>query len=103
MILPKNQRVVGCKWVFKKKEGIPSVKKIRYKARLMAKGFTQVEGINCNEIFSHVVKHYFIRILMAIVNQHDLELQQLDVKTTFLHGNLKETIYMRQPEGFTKD
>ena len=51
------------------------VEKARYKARLiMAKGFTQVEGVYYNEIFSPVVKHCFIRILMAIINQYDLEL-----------------------------
>ena len=75
----------------------------RYKARLVAKGFTQVKGIDYNEIFSTVVKHCSIRILMAIVNQFNLELEQMDVKTAFLHGDLEETIYMEQPEGFVED
>ena len=97
---PKKQKVVGCKWIFKKKEGIPGVERPRFKARLVAKGFTQVEGIDYNEIFSPVVKHCSIRIILGLVNQYDLELEQLDVKTAFLHGNLKETIYMNQPEGF---
>ncbi|KAK2414224.1 cysteine-rich RECEPTOR kinase [Trifolium repens] len=101
--LPKNKRVVGSKWVFKKKDGIPGVEAPRYKARLVAKGFTQVEGIDYNEIFSPVVKHCSIRVLMAIVNQYDLELEQMDVKTAFLHGELEETIYMQQPEGFVED
>ncbi|CAJ2637310.1 unnamed protein product [Trifolium pratense] len=101
--LPKNKRVVGSKWVFKRKEGIPGVETPRYKARLVAKGFTQVEGIDYNEIFSPVVKHCSIRVLMAIVNMYDLELEQMDVKTAFLHGELEETIYMQQPEGFVKD
>ncbi|CAJ2628030.1 unnamed protein product [Trifolium pratense] len=96
--LPKNKRVVGSKWVFKRKEGIPGVEAPRYKARLVAKGFTQVEGIDYNEIFSPVVKHCSIRVLMAIVNMYDLELEQMDVKTAFLHGELEETIYMQQPE-----
>ena len=73
--LPKNQRVVGSKWVFKKKEGISGVDAPRYKARLVAKGFTQLEGIDYNEIFSLVVKHYSIRVLMVIVNMYDLELE----------------------------
>ncbi|KAK2437580.1 secreted RxLR effector protein [Trifolium repens] len=101
--LPENKRVVGSKWVFKKKDGIPGVEAPRYKTRLVAKGFTQVEGIDYNEIFSLVVKHCSIRVLMAIVNQYDLELEQMDVKTAFLHGELEETIYMQQPEGFVED
>jgi len=50
--------------------------------------------------FSPIVKHCSIRIILGLVNQDDLELEQLDVKIVFLHGNLKETIYMNQPEGF---
>jgi hypothetical protein len=101
--LPKNQMVVGCKCIFKKKEGISGVEGPRYKARLVAKGFTQVEGIDYNEIFSPVVKHCSIRILMAIVNQFNLELEQMDVNTAFLHGDLEETIYMEQPKVFVED
>jgi hypothetical protein len=93
--LPKNKRVVGSKWVFKRKEGIPGVEAPRYKARLVAKGFTQVEGIDYNEIFSPVVKHCSIRVLMAIVNMYDLELEQMDVKTAFLHGELVSNITIR--------
>lgn len=100
---PANKRIVGCKWIYRKKEGIPGVEATRYKARLVAKGFTQVEGVDFNEIYSPVVKHYSIRILLAIVAFHDLELEQLDVKTAFLHGDLEETIYMSQPEGFIKE
>jgi len=101
--LPKNQRVVGSKWVFKTKEGIPGIEAPRYKARLVANGFTQVEGIDYNEIFSPVVKHCSIRVLMAIINMYDLELEQMDVNTSFLHGELEETIYMQQSEGFVED
>ncbi|PNX59082.1 hypothetical protein L195_g051235, partial [Trifolium pratense] len=73
--LPKKKRVVGSKWVFKKKDGIPGVETPRYKAGLVAKGFTQVKGIDYNEIFSPVLKHCFIRVLMEIVNQYDPELE----------------------------
>ena len=75
---------------------------IRYKARFVAKSFTRKEGIDYNETFSPVVKHSSIRILLAIVVQRDWELHQLDVKTTFLHGTLEETIFMEQPRGFIK-
>ena len=93
-------RTVGCKWVYRKKEGIPEVEAARFKARLVSKGFSQKEGIYYNEIFSPVVKHSSIRMLLALVAQFDLELQQLDVKTAFLHGDLEETIYMDQPKDF---
>lgn len=99
-IKPAGRKIVTCKWVFKKKEGISPAEGIKYKARLVARGFTQREGIDYNEIFSPVVRHTSIRVLLAIVAHQDLELEQLDVKTAFLHGELEEEIYMAQPEGF---
>lgn len=69
-------------------------------ARLVAKGFTHKEGIDYNEIFSPVVKQTFKRIALSITAQFDLEIEQLDVTVTFMYGELEETIYMRQPEGF---
>ena len=98
--LPKGKKAIGCKWVYAKKEGFPDKNEIRYKARLVAKGYAQKEGIDYNEVFSPVVKHSSIRILLALVAQYDLELVQLDVKTAFLHGDLEEEIYMTQPDGF---
>jgi len=97
---PSDKKVIGCKWVFKKKEGIPGVENARYKARLVAKGYSQVHGVDFNDVFSPVVKHSSIRVLLALVAMYDLELEQLDVKTAFLHGELEEQIYMKQPQGF---
>ena len=97
---PKGQKIVGCKWVFKKKEGTTRVEAPRFKARLVAKGYSQREGIDFNEVFSPVVRHSSIRVMLAMVALFDLELEQLNAKTTFLHGELKEQIYMHQPEGF---
>ncbi|KAH9751577.1 hypothetical protein KPL71_014347 [Citrus sinensis] len=97
---PEDRKLVGCKWIFKLKDGVTSVEHPRYKARLVAKGFTQREGIDYSEVFSPVVKYSSIRVLLAITTHHDLELDQMDVKTAFLHGNLEEEIYMEQPEGF---
>ena len=73
---------------------------VRYKTRLVAKGYLQREGINFSKVFSPVVRHTSIRILLSIVAAQDLELEQMDVKTAFLHGQLDETIYMEQPPGF---
>jgi len=98
--LPKSKKTIGCKWVFAKKEEFPNKEDIRYKARLVAKGFAGREEIDCNEVFSPVVKHYSIWVLLALVAQLNLELAQLDVKTAFLHGDLKEEIYMTHPEGY---
>jgi hypothetical protein len=72
----------------------------RFKARLVAKGFSQIPGIDYNDVFSLVVKYSSIRALLGIVAMHDVKLEQLDVKTTFLHDDLEEEIYMDQPEGF---
>lgn len=97
--LSKDRKPIGCKWVLKKKLKLDGTIDI-YKARLVAKGFTQKEGIDYEETYSSVAKFTSIRILMSIVAHLDLELHQMDVKTTFLNGELKEEIYMRQPEGY---
>ena len=98
--LPKSKKAIRCKWVYKRKEGTLGVEEARYKARLVAKGYSQTPGVDFTDVFSPVVKHSSIRALLGIVALHDLELEQLDVKTAFLHGELEEDIYMQQPEGF---
>ncbi|GAA0144157.1 transmembrane signal receptor [Lithospermum erythrorhizon] len=97
---PTGRKVVTCKWLFKKKEGLSPVEEIKYKARVVARGFSQRERVNYNEIFSHVVRHTSIRVLLAIFAHQELELEQLDVKTTFPHGELEEESYMTQQYGF---
>ena len=67
---------------------------------MVAKGYAQREGIDYNEVFSPVVKHSSIRILLALVAQNELDLDQLDVKTAFLHGDFEEEIYMTLPTGY---
>ena len=96
--LPKGKRPLKNKWVFKlKKDGN---KLVRYKARLVVKGFAQKKGIDFDEIFSPVVKMSSIRVVLGLAASLHLEIEQLDVKTAFLHGDLQEEIYMDQPEGF---
>ncbi|GJS21072.1 retrovirus-related pol polyprotein from transposon TNT 1-94 [Tanacetum coccineum] len=97
---PAGQKLVSCKWLFKIKEGINGGQNPRYKAMLVARGFTQRTGIDYNEVFSPVVRHTSIRVILALTACKDYELKQLDVKTAFLHGNLEEVIYMRQPPGY---
>jgi hypothetical protein len=100
--LPKGKKPIGCKWVFKRKETVSEKEGERFKARLVAKGYSQRHGIDYDEVFSPVFRHTSIRIVLALVADQDLELEQLDVKTVFLHGNLEEEIFMVQPEGFKK-
>ena len=100
--LPKDRKIVGCKWVYKLKKGVDDAED-RYKARLVMKGFSQKADIDFHEIFSPVVKIVSIRIVLALVSLLDLELQQLDVKTAFLHGYLDEEIYMEKPEVFVQN
>jgi hypothetical protein len=75
----------------------------RFKARLVAKGFTQIERIDYTETFSLVSKKDSFRIVMAIVAHYNLELHQMDVKTTFLNDDLQESVYMAEPEGFAME
>ena len=97
--IPKGAKTVGCKWVYKTKyDSRGNIE--RFKARLVAKGFTQREGIDYNETFSPVSCKDSLRIIMALVAHYDLELHQMDVKTTFLNGDLEENVYMAQPKGF---
>ena len=97
MKLPEGKRVITCKWIIKRKEGIPGVESTRNKARFVVRGFDQEKGIDFNEVFSLVVRHTSIRILLVLVALYDLELEQVDVKTAFLHDNLEEEIYIQQP------
>ena len=97
--LPNGVKTIGCKWVYKtKKDSLGNIE--RYKARLIAKGFTQKEGIDYKEAFSLVTKKDSLRIILALVAHFDFELKQMDVKTTFLNGELEEKVYMKQPKGF---
>ncbi|CAH2089057.1 unnamed protein product [Euphydryas editha] len=99
---PNNVNIIKCKWVYKlKTDSVGSL--IRYKARLVARGFTQRKGIDYSETFSPVVRHSTMRVLFCIANELDMDIEHVDVTTAFLHGNLEEQIFMEQPVGFETD
>jgi hypothetical protein len=97
--LPPNRKAISSKWVFKIKHNSDGTVE-RYKARLVARGFMQKEGIDYQETYAPVVRYGSLRLLLAIANTLNLEVHQMDVKTAFLNGDLQEEIYMAQPEGY---
>ena len=97
--LPDGIKAIGCKWVFKTKDSLGNIE--RHKAKLVAKGFNQREGIDYTETFSPVSKKDSLWIIMALVAYFDFDLHPMDVKTTFLNGNLEGEVYMKQSAGFS--
>nr|GFA88155.1 ribonuclease H-like domain, reverse transcriptase, RNA-dependent DNA polymerase [Tanacetum cinerariifolium] len=99
--LPKGHKAIGLKWVFKtKKDANENI--IKHKERLVAKGYIQEHGIDFEEVFAPVERIETIRLLLAIATNNKWEVHHLDVKYAFLHGDLKEEVYVTQPEGFIK-
>jgi hypothetical protein len=100
-VLPKGVKPIGVKWVFKTKlNENGDVEK--FKARLVAKGYAQRHGVDYTEVFAPVARFDTIRMILAMAAQSSWEVFQLDVKSAFLHGELKEEVFVQQPEGFTK-
>ena len=91
--LPKGKKALQNKWVYKLKPG-DGGNPPRYKARIVVKGFQQKKGVDFDEIFAPMVKMTSIRTMLSIAASMNLEVEQQDVKTTFLHGDLEEEIYM---------
>ena len=98
--LPKDKNVVGCKWVFTIKYNANGTVE-RYKARLVAQGFTQQEGINFLDTFSPVAKLTSVKFMLGIAAIKGWSLTQMDVSNAFLHGELDEEIFMSLPQGYT--
>lgn len=99
--LPAGRKVVGSKWVYKIKRDADGNTE-RYKARLVARGFTQKFGEDYDQTFSPVVRFESFRALMALAAKYGLKLHQMDVTTAFLHGVLEEEVYLKQPAGFVQ-
>jgi hypothetical protein len=97
--IPKPAKIVGCKSVYKMKCDFKGNIE-RFNVRLVAKGFTQRQGIDYTKTFSSVSCKDSLRIIMMLVAHYDLELHQMDVKTVFLNGDLLENVYMTQSKGF---
>ena len=95
---PPNQNIVSCKWVYRLKYNADG-KVTRFKARLVARGFTQVFGVDYTETFAPVTRLETIRMLFALAVQKDWEVCQIDVKTAYLYGDLDEEIFMEPPNG----
>ncbi|CAL2255962.1 unnamed protein product [Prunus armeniaca] len=96
---PGNKNIVGSKWIYKiKRNSDGSI--ARHKARLVAQGFNQEQGLDFSETFSPVVRHTTARLILSLAAMNKWKLRQLDVKNAFLHGELEEEVFMKQPQGF---
>lgn len=98
--LPVGKKLIDTKWVFKiKKEGNKNI----YKARLVARGYKQEDKFDHSEIYSPVAKLPTLRILLAIASKYNLDIQQMDVKSAFLYGNIEEEVFIEKPKGMKED
>ena len=99
MKLPQGKKALRNKWVYRLKTKTNG-SQLRYKARLVVKGFNQKKGVDFEEIFSSVVKMSSICVALGLEAQLNLEVEQFDVKNAFIHGDLEKEIYMQQLHGF---
>jgi hypothetical protein len=95
----QDARVIGTKWVFHNKQDDQGIF-VRNKSRLVAKGFSQVKGLDFGETFAPVTRVEAIHILLAYASHHEMKLYQMDVKSAFLNGLINELVYVDQPPGF---
>ncbi len=96
--LPKDKKTIKTRWIFKVKSNSNN-EPVRFKARLVAKGYNQEYGIDYEETFAPVVKQQSLRLLLAIAENENLIVHQIDISTAFLYGELEEDIYIEPPDG----
>jgi hypothetical protein len=96
---PEDKNVIGSKWIFKNKLNEQG-QVVRSKVRLVCKGYAQIEGLDFDEIFSPVARLEAIIMFLAYACHKRFKVYQMDVKSSFLNGDLSEEVYMEQPEGF---
>ncbi|KAK1569056.1 hypothetical protein Q3G72_032065 [Acer saccharum] len=96
---PKTTNVIGTKWIYRNKSN-ENGNIVRNKARLVAQGYSQIEGIDFEETFAPVARLESIRLLLSISCVHKFKLHQMDVKSAFLNGFLQEEVFVEQPKGF---
>ncbi|KAJ9538292.1 hypothetical protein OSB04_031025 [Centaurea solstitialis] len=97
--LPKGHRVIGTKWIFRNKTDERGIV-IKNKARLVAQGYTQEEGIDYDDVFAPVARIEAIRLFLAFASYKGFKVYQMDVKSAFLYGTIDEEVYVSQPPGF---
>lgn len=98
--LPEGRSLVGSKWVYTVKDDPHNGK--RHKARFVARGFSQIHGIDYHETFSPTARLTSLRMLLQLASQENLHIHQMDVKTAYLNADIDCDIYLEQPEGFVK-
>ena len=96
---PQDRSVVGSRWIYKIKY-VADGSMEKYKARFVAKGYAQKEGIDYEEAFVLVVRYTSIRFVISLAAQMGWEIHRMDVKIAFLNGVIEEEVYIEQPEGF---
>ena len=98
--LPHGKKAIGNRWVFTLKSGAKKTNTHVEKARLVARGNHQIQGVDYEETYAPVIKLVSLRVMLTIAAVHDLDLKHWDIVAAFVNGRLSEILYMQQPHGF---